>query len=145
MNRAGYFCPHTDNSKSRAFAFNGRVQLRCDPHALGSREGDLTKCECVPGYFGDGPLNATFEATEFPRCTACESGMFSQARGAQNGDVCVRCSFYHCCPPGSPKAVMCLTPPVEIVRNTFFFRSNALHCAQLRARVLIPAECSAVS
>ena len=33
--------------------------------------------------------------------------------------------------------------PVEILRNTFF-RSNALHCTAT-ARILIPAECSAVS
>ena len=33
--------------------------------------------------------------------------------------------------------------PVEILQNTFF-GSNALHCTAM-ARILIPAECSAVS
>ena len=33
--------------------------------------------------------------------------------------------------------------PVEIMQNTFF-RSNALHCTAT-ARVLIPAQCSAIS
>ena len=34
---------------------------------------------------------------------------------------------------------------VEILRSTFFFRSNALHCTQLRPGCSCPAECSAVS
>ena len=39
--------------------------------------------------------------------------------------------------------VFCVHWPVEILQNTFF-RSNALHCTAT-ARILIPAECSAVS
>jgi len=71
------------------------------------------------------------------------------AAEAQRGDAAASADATRAASaPGTPTVLVGFSKggvvlPVNILRNTFF-RSNALHCTAT-ARVLIPAECSAIS